>query len=116
MDNNSNNLPILDLNTFNEMKAIIGNSFVEMLSMYSSESEEYIKLIEQGVARNKIEDIVRPAHTLKSSSRQIGALRLGGIAAEIEQLSRDQKIEPIKALATQLREVFTATNNLINTK
>jgi HPt (histidine-containing phosphotransfer) domain-containing protein len=53
--------------------------------------------------------IVRPAHTLKSSSAALGAMRLSAIAREIETAGRDGTTTGLDVRVTEARQVWEDT-------
>lgn len=62
---------------------------VELIEAYLADSAGHVDSIDAAVAAGDLEALVRPAHTLKSSSATLGALQLAGTARELEMAARD---------------------------
>jgi len=64
-------------------------SFVdELVDAYLGDAPSHLTAIGAAIAAGSAEDLVRPAHTLKSSSATVGALGLSTIAQELELNAR----------------------------
>ena len=64
-------------------------SFVdELVDAYLGDAPTHLTAIGTAIAAGSAEDLVRPAHTLKSSSATVGALGLSSIARELELNAR----------------------------
>ncbi len=82
-------LEILDTTVFEEAKSLLKDKFDFLLDCYIDDVELYMKEIQDAVSSKNIEGIVRPAHTIKSTSKRMGALRLSDIARDIELAARE---------------------------
>lgn len=80
--------PVIDHSILQETRSIMKAKFPKMLQFYIEDCLLYVEKIEDGVKRNSIDAVIYPAHTLKSSSNQMGALRLSAIAKDIELETR----------------------------
>lgn len=61
---------------------------IDLLDTYLDESATLIGRIQDALAHGNETEILRPAHSLKSSSASIGALRLSSLCAELEDHMR----------------------------
>lgn len=114
-----NEFPILDQEALDEVREVLEARFGQILEFYFEDSDGYIEALRQAVAEDSAEKAVSPAHTLKSSSRQMGAFRVSEIARQIEELARgavagsgglDQVpnlVERLAATFGETREAFT---------
>ena len=66
------------------------NSIVDL---FFQRTPELIDLMTEAVAEKNTEDLFQAAHSLKSSSATLGAIRLQSLAKNIEQHSRDGNLE-----------------------
>ena len=82
--------PVLDPDIIEEAKAMMKAKFPTMVQYYLEDAETYLTSIREGIAENSVEKVVAPAHTIKSSSKQMGATLLAEVAKEMEHLARDQ--------------------------
>jgi HPt (histidine-containing phosphotransfer) domain-containing protein len=80
---------ILDMVAIGEVRAMMKEKFAEILGYFLEDSVMYVQQIAQGCAAGKAEAIVLPAHTLKSSAKQMGAMRLAEHARHIEFAARE---------------------------
>jgi HPt (histidine-containing phosphotransfer) domain-containing protein len=61
---------------------------VDLLDTYLEESAGLIATMQEAVLQGNTAAILRPAHSLKSSSASVGAMRLSRLAAELETFLR----------------------------
>jgi HPt (histidine-containing phosphotransfer) domain-containing protein len=83
--------PILDDAVLAELRESTGgdDDFVrELVEAYVAEAAGYLEAMSGAVATGDVSAIVRPAHTLKSSSATLGAMRLSAISRGIEEAGR----------------------------
>ena len=108
---------ILDLAAVNVAKEMMKEKFPTMLEYFVEDSETYIASVRDSIAANSAEKIVSPAHTVKSSSRQMGATKMADIAKELEALARDQysnstnDMGPFTELLGKLERAFIETKD-----
>lgn len=67
----------------------------EILSDYMDSIEEQARAIESAVAERDLDTFTIEIHSLKSTSRTIGALKLSGKAKELEDNGRNRQWDPI---------------------
>jgi len=76
---------------------IAGQDFQRLVGYFGDDGARGITAIEAAHASGDAVALVDPAHKLKSEARQLGARRLGDIAAEIERTARrciEQQVQP----------------------
>jgi HPt (histidine-containing phosphotransfer) domain-containing protein len=99
---------ILDLAAIAEAKATMKAKFPTIVQYFLEDSETYIGSIRAGIVAASAEQIISPAHTLKSSSRLMGAMRVSDIAKAMEALAREQvasgknDMQPFSAMLPEL--------------
>jgi HPt (histidine-containing phosphotransfer) domain-containing protein len=79
---------MIDLETFDSAKAMMQSKFEKIIGYYLEDARSYVDAIKIGLEKQDAEMIVPAAHTIKSSSRQIGTFTIAGYAAGIEELGR----------------------------
>ncbi len=79
------------------------NFLHKALTLYIPHAEAQLTRLEQGMAGGDIQAITAIAHTLKSSSAQLGAYRLAGLYAEVEAAGRAGKTSELPPLVQRLR-------------
>jgi HPt (histidine-containing phosphotransfer) domain-containing protein len=110
--------PVLDISVFAEARDAMRDRFGKVISFYLEDTTSYIEKIRSGLGTQNAEAIVPPAHTIKSSSRQLGAIRLSELAKDIELTCRDivkgnGSLESIPAKFEQLEAAFDETRKVL---
>lgn len=72
---------------------ILGDKLSAILTCYLEDAEGYIERLAESVATRDMEAAITPAHTLKSSSRQLGVTTLAELAAQAEMVARQESSE-----------------------
>lgn len=84
-----NESALLDMDALGEAREILKDKFDFLLTCFIEDVENYLNDINTALENHNAEGIILPAHTIKSTSRRIGAVRLSGIAETIEHAARD---------------------------
>jgi HPt (histidine-containing phosphotransfer) domain-containing protein len=87
---------MVDDNVLRELRASVEGdmSFVrDLVDAYVSDSAGLLDAIEEALAHNDAEALVRPAHTLKSSSATLGAMDLSATARTLEMAARSGTLD-----------------------
>ena len=102
---------LLDTAAVDEARSMFKAKFPTMAGYYFEDAEGYVANIRDAVSAGNVQAIVTPAHTLKSSSRQMGASGVSDIAKEIEANAREasQGIGWFVTQLDRLEEVFAQT-------
>jgi len=88
--------PILDEGVLAELMESTGGDigFVrELIETYLADTPVQLDAMSAAVEADDADALVRPAHTLKSSSATIGAMRLSAVARELEMAGRTGALE-----------------------
>jgi HPt (histidine-containing phosphotransfer) domain-containing protein len=88
--------PVLDATVLDELAASVGGDrtfVVELIQAYLADGAVQVETIVAAVAAGTPDAIVRPAHTLKSSSATLGAARLAARSRTLEQAGRTATLE-----------------------
>jgi HPt (histidine-containing phosphotransfer) domain-containing protein len=104
--------PVLDPAVLADLRAATGDDdeFIrDLVATYVSEGETNMTGLLDAAAAHDPEAIVRPAHSLKSTSASIGAMRLSQICRSIEEAGRAARSETLGADAQLAREAWAAT-------
>jgi HPt (histidine-containing phosphotransfer) domain-containing protein len=84
---------IIDLKTFNDLRAQLGSDFVtELIDTYSLDTEELIEKLRQALVAKDAISFGRFAHTIKSSSASLGALVFSQQARELEMIGKSSDL------------------------
>lgn len=83
------NQGIIDRNTFDELKELMGADFIpEIIDVYTQETGHLIEKLQQALAAQDADTFGRSAHSIKSSSASLGALEFSQQARELEMLGK----------------------------
>jgi PAS domain S-box-containing protein len=82
------NEALIDEHALAEAKSILKNKFDDVMVCYIDDVLGYIQQMEHALAQQDAEGIVRPAHTIKSTSMRMGAMRVANLACDLETQAR----------------------------
>jgi HPt (histidine-containing phosphotransfer) domain-containing protein len=105
-------VPILDLEVIDELRAATGDDeefLADLIATYVSEGEGHLGGMAAAVAGGDASELVRPAHTLKSSSASVGAMRLAELCRGIEAGARTGEVGSLAEDVAQARSLWTET-------
>jgi HPt (histidine-containing phosphotransfer) domain-containing protein len=74
-----------------------------LIALYRDDSSQLLADMENALKVGDAENVARAAHTLKSSSANLGATNVAAIARQIEHLARGGDITELHATMTKLR-------------
>ncbi len=80
--------PALDMEILQDLKEMMGTGYQELIRIYLEDSPKLLAQIQTAIAEGDSAALVTPAHTLKSSSANLGALRVSQIAKRMEKSAR----------------------------
>ena len=104
--------PILDRAVIDELRESVAgdDAFVrEVAETYLAEGPEHMSAMTAAAEAGDAAAIVRSAHTLKSSSAALGAMRLAQICREIEFAGREGRMDGIGEKVASARGAWDAT-------
>jgi PAS domain S-box-containing protein len=82
--------PVIDLKQFEEFRSSMGADFIgEVLAVFTEDTPELLRDLQQALADNDSERFRRAAHSLKSNSAAFGAVTLAELACELEILGKE---------------------------
>ena len=81
----------------------------EVLSMFFSEADRQIAVLEGALLSGSVKDALRAAHAIKGAAANIGADQLRVLASELEAVVRSGGLEFAKPLLDRLRDAQVAT-------
>ena len=95
--------PILEMEVVDELRAIMGAEYQGLIKLFLEDAPLHIQRLQAAAAASDIPAMVAPAHTLKSSSANLGALSLSSVAKRIEFGARTESL-PKPTLAVLMLE------------
>jgi two-component system, sensor histidine kinase len=109
--------PVLDARVLEALAASVEGDHafvVELVEAYLADGASHLEGIRAAVAAGEAETLVRPAHTLKSSSATVGAAALAATARALEMLARTGTLgEEVGPLAQQADAEWAATETAL---
>jgi HPt (histidine-containing phosphotransfer) domain-containing protein len=60
----------------------------ELVDTYLDDGQQQVAALHDAIATGDTAALVRPAHSLKSNSLNVGAMELGGLCRELEEIAR----------------------------
>ena len=105
---------LLDLIPFNKLKMLFGDKFNELILQNRASFKKNFNNANTAIIKSDFETLERAGHSLKSSSRQFGALQLGNLAEKIEFFAKDKKLVDAKLALEKLAEIQKQTSTLID--
>jgi HPt (histidine-containing phosphotransfer) domain-containing protein len=104
---------VLDEAVLEELRASVQGDrafVVELIEAYLVDGAAHIEAIGAAANAGAADALVRPAHTLKSSSATLGAARISTTARELEMLGRSGTLDSgVGDLVGRVREDWPAT-------
>lgn len=88
-----------------------GEAVQEILEIYLQESAELGASVQRALAAGDLPELRRAAHSLKSTSRQVGAVRLGDMCGRIEEASKDDDLAAAEGAAEGFDELLEASRS-----
>ncbi len=108
----------IDYTTIEMLKDILEDDFIELIETFLADASLRISEM-QGIleGHNGIDQLEMPAHTLKGSSGNIGAVKLSQYCAQLVENVRDGKTESLTTLVDDIAGEYNAIipqlNNIV---
>ena len=101
--------PVLDRDVLDELHAVIGDSALQILSVFLDDAPAMVQQLQQAAQSGDGPRLKAVAHSLKSSSANVGALSLSAIAQRIEHEAHSGSLQrPAVAVALLVAEFARA--------
>lgn len=104
----------LDIDIFQDLRVAIGEDleFSDLLTIYLNSAENLIDTIQSAFVNQKASQLALAAHSLKSTSASIGAIRLSHICKYLEKFGKTGQIptstEILKLLSSEYNAMVIA--------
>jgi signal transduction histidine kinase/CheY-like chemotaxis protein/HPt (histidine-containing phosphotransfer) domain-containing protein len=104
---------VLDAKVLKELRDVVEEDFPAIIRGFVGHAPTLMRELDEGLARDDVARLVRPAHSLKSSSATVGAMAVSELAKTVEHAAREGDmgaasrgvVEMRVALADALREL-----------
>ncbi|WP_422450574.1 response regulator [Endozoicomonas sp. ALB091] len=101
--------PLIDQSVFNALQELMEEEFPVLINSYLEDAPKLMADIKFSSKDADREVLVRAAHTLKSSSSNLGATQLAMIAADIEKEGKASQLAEASALIASLESTLDET-------
>jgi CheY-like chemotaxis protein len=99
----------IDKDVLRRLSEDVGVSEVpELVQLFLKESSRQMEELRTAVNNKDVDQTMRKAHTLKSSSAMLGALTMSGLCLKMEMLGRDGNLNGADELLVELEENYAA--------
>jgi HPt (histidine-containing phosphotransfer) domain-containing protein len=109
--------PVLDQQVVDSLRALDDGDgpslFLELIDLFVDDAAAQLESMQAALASGDLKTLERAAHTLKSSSANIGACRMSGICFEIEKLGRAGSLEGVETLIASTGEAYAQVREVL---
>jgi HPt (histidine-containing phosphotransfer) domain-containing protein len=95
----------INLDRFSQMQKQLGEVFAQLISAYITQSDQLIDAMPAQLEQQQYAELQRHAHSIKSSSLNIGAEPLSDMAQQLENLS-EKALNETHIEQTQLQQLI----------
>ncbi len=100
-------LPTIDVSVHDEVRDLLGDEFAVLIDAYLEDTENFVQAMQDACERDDLNAIELPAHSMKSSSANVGAMRLSSLAKELEEQIRSGNADDVAGEVAAVVEGFT---------
>ncbi len=109
--------PALDVEIIEDLWSAMGDSFTDLVHVFLEDAPSHLAKLDAALASHDVAGLVGPAHALKSSSANLGAMQMSAAAKHIEHGARDGSlVQPhvaVKVLAYEFRRAESELRSLL---
>ncbi len=98
--------PAINMDVVEDLREIMGAEFDALVHVFLEDAPKSLSKLEQAAAANDNDGLVGPAHSLKSTSANLGAMELSAQAKHIEFGSRQKSLKDSPGLVMNLIQEF----------
>jgi HPt (histidine-containing phosphotransfer) domain-containing protein len=100
---------LIDTAVLDELKSIMEDEFADVLQIFLDESVTLMSEVFSAFEEES-DNMIRSVHTLKSCSRNVGAMHLGMIAEKMEENLINKDVAAAKSKLDELQDTFTQSH------
>jgi CheY-like chemotaxis protein/HPt (histidine-containing phosphotransfer) domain-containing protein len=106
--------PAVNPEVVQDLLEMMGTEFTDLVRVYLEDTPRSLAALERAAAEGNVEGLVAPAHSLKSTSANLGALTLSDLAKGIEHGARQGRLpaDPIVLVAEAQAEFRRVADDL----
>jgi HPt (histidine-containing phosphotransfer) domain-containing protein len=105
----TNSEAIIEADVLQKLRQLGGEELLaEMISLFISHAESMVAQAVKGVEAGSFNVVRQAAHSITSSSGNLGAYQLQALAGQIERLAESHNSEELKPLLVKLQDAYSA--------
>jgi two-component system, sensor histidine kinase and response regulator len=98
---------VIDPKALFRLKKLGGDELVQrMIDLFLPHVQSKVEAARAAMASGQLEELERAAHSIRSSSGNLGAEELGRISGDIEKLASERRGDEVAPLVPTLEEAF----------
>ena len=108
----------IDVDALGQLKEFIAEKFPEVVDIFIRTSEGYVRDIVSGFGDKDVQRVIDAAHPLKSSSGNLGLVRLGSLCGDVEDLGikiikGEASFDELGPFIGQMQDVYSRSLELL---
>ena len=96
----------IDLSVYAGIRKLMGDAISELLEAYLEDTTEFVRLLREACDSDDYAAMQVPAHSMKSSSANVGAMRLSALAKKLEEQVRSDSLLDVEKQVSEIEEEF----------
>ena len=104
---------ILDQEKFNELKTIMGDAFSVLIETFNTDTQQNLANLRAEHTANNVDEVHRLAHSLKSTSANLGAMQLSEEAKTLEFEAKEGNLSNAASRIDKLDSLYLAVTQQI---
>lgn len=104
---------VVDRKAVTELRELMDQEFDQLVATFLANSPGLLEKIGQAAKQQDLAALIDPAHSLKSSSANLGALKLSAVARGIETASREGRMQAALLGCQRLVDVYAETRSAL---
>mgnify|MGYP002784199089 CR=1 FL=1 len=93
--------PAINESIVNELIDVMGSEFTSLVKVYLEDTPKNLQILNSAAERGDVQAMIAPAHSLKSTSANLGAMALSDLAKLIEHGARSGTLRDTAGMARQ---------------
>ncbi|KOR32893.1 hypothetical protein TI05_04410 [Achromatium sp. WMS3] len=107
------NKSVINMEMLNDLFDVMEHETINLLQAYIDNVTIIFKEIQQGIQQHDATIITRPAHSLKSSSANIGAMQVSELAKQLEFIGRENRMDEADACWQALQIAYQQAEQVL---
>lgn len=113
---------LIEEKTFQDAADLLANNFPKLIDLYIKDTRAYLDEMKDGLEQKNLHEVMKSAHTIKSSSMQLGIEKCQRLSSHIEETCRKNEnnanfdLAEITPITDELEKTFEQTKSLLKNK